>query len=34
FTSGRPDFATRRLMQGFGLRVMADAVSADRRERI
>jgi glutamate racemase len=21
FTSGQPDFATRRLMQGFGLRV-------------
>lgn len=30
FTSGNPDFATRRLMQGFGLTVTPDAAVAHR----
>lgn len=30
FTSGKPDFATRRLMQGFGLTVTANATADER----
>ncbi|MDK1482815.1 glutamate racemase, partial [Sinorhizobium sp. 6-117] len=30
FTSGKPDFATRRLMQGFGLTVTSDTVLRER----
>ncbi|WP_043614556.1 glutamate racemase [Ensifer sp. ZNC0028] len=34
FTSGKPDFATRRLMQGFGLTVAANTNAANEQRRL
>ncbi|MNL76841.1 hypothetical protein D3C87_2028740 [compost metagenome] len=32
FTSGKPDFVTRRLMQGFGLTVTSDVIAPVQTE--